>query len=92
MVLDLIWPSFPDQKGLGPRIVLEHGVNEQATVQTCMETNFQLLYFLYLQAYTLPWLVVVVCCFFLGNTYNNKVASQIYIVQYNKLATVATNL
>lgn len=54
MVLDLIWPSFPDQKGLGPRIVLEHGVNEQATVQTCMETNFQLLYFLYLQAYTLP--------------------------------------
>lgn len=54
MVLDLIWPSFPDQKGLGPRIVLEHSVNEQATVQTCMEMNFQLLYFIYLQAYTLP--------------------------------------
>ena len=58
MVLDLtVWPSLPGQKGLGPRVVLEHSVNKQGNVETCMEMNFQLLYFIYmgvyLQAYTL---------------------------------------
>ena len=69
MVLDLIWPSFPDQKGLGPRIVLEHSVREQGNVQTCMEMNaasvFPLSSSLYTALITGP---VVACCFFLGNT------------------------
>ena len=41
------WPSLPGQKGLGARIVLEHSVNKQGNVQTCMEMNFQFLYFIY---------------------------------------------